>query len=310
MTPLPIIEKLSLVAPLGLCFHDVTTGERINDGLNVSIYAETPVVRKNKVSAFPNRSGVYVLHTAPGLEDFINGAGDAQFWEDNPPQKSYIVEVSDNEKRFQSFQFTVELPVKGIYQWENIPPASPNKNLASVPVYPAPTRKILGGMSVVRAHLRESANIPASWAVLEARFEGNLVARGIADRDGQVVLIFPTLAPQSNPLTSPPASATQISLAEQNWLLDLTVKYEPNIFQVSPSIDAEEGEEIFPDLRLVLAQATGRLWADTEQTEEYEAATLNLGRELVLRSRAAEVLSPPPDSETVYSSYLFVSPAI
>ena len=310
MTPLPIIEKLSLVAPLGLCFHDVTTGERINDGLNVSVYAETSGVRKNRVSAFPNRSGVYVLHTAPGLENFTGGAGDAEFWEDNPPQKSYIVEVSDNEKRFQSFQFTVELPVKGIYQWENIPPTSPNKNIASVPVYPAAARKILGGMSVVRAHLRESVEVPASWAVLEARFDGNLVARGIADRDGQVVLIFPTLAPQSNPITSPPSNATQISLAEQNWILDLTVKYQPSILQVSPSIEAENGEEILPDLRLVLAQAAGKLWADFEQTEEYEEATLNLGRELILRSRAAEVLSPPPDSETVYSSYLFVSPAI
>jgi hypothetical protein len=310
MTLLPIIEKLSIVAPLGLCFHDVATGERINEGLNVSVYPVTTNARKKRASAFANRSGVYVLYKAPGLEDFINGAGDAEFWEENTPQKSYVVEVSDNEKRFQSFQFTIELPVKNIYQWENIPVASPNKNLASVPVYSAPTRKISGGMSVVRATLRDASDVPAAWAVLEARFEGNLVARGIADQDGQIVLIFPTLAPQSDPLISPPATATQISLAEQNWILDLTVKYEPDIFQSSPPVPAESDEEVFPDLRLALAQAPGKLWADVEQTEEYETATLNLGRELILRSRAAEVLSPMPDSATVFSSYLFVSPAI
>ncbi len=302
-----IIEKLSIVAPLGLCFHDAATGERIGDGLNVSVYPATASVWKTRASAVPNRVGVYVLHRAPGLADFANGAGDAEFWEDNPPQKTYVVEVSDNEKRFQNFKFTVELPVKGIYQWENIPAVSPNKNLASIPVYSAPTRKVLGGMSVVRAHLRESEDVPAAWAVLEARFEGNLVARGIADSDGQIVLIFPTLAPQSEPLISPPATATQISLADQNWILDLTIKYEPNIFQTSPP--AESDEEVFPDLRLALAQAAGTLWADAEQTEEYETATLNLGRELILRSRKAGV-SPMPVSETAYSSYLFVSPAI
>jgi hypothetical protein len=307
MTPLPIIEKLLLVAPLGLCFHDAATGERINEGLNVSVYPATTSARKKRANAFPNRSGVYVLHNAPGLENFSGGAGDAEFWEENPPQKTYIVEVSDSEKRFQSFQFEVQLPVKGIYKWENVPPASPNKNLASIPVYSAPTRKILGGMSVVRAHLREAEGVPAAWAVLEARFEGNLVARGIADRDGQIVLIFPTLAPQSNPLISPPATPTQVSLAEQNWILDLTIKYEPDIFQSSPPVPAESEGEVFPDLRLALAQATGRIWADTEQTEESETATLNLGKELVLRSRA-EVTSP--DSAETFSSYLFVSPAI
>jgi hypothetical protein len=310
MTPLPIIEKFSIVAPLGLCFHDVVTGERVTDGLKVAVYPATMRARKNKTLALPNRSGIYVLHQADGLENFAHGAGDAAFWAENAPEKAYVVEVSDNERRFQSFRFTAELPVKGLYQWENVPAASPSKSLASIPVYSAPTRKITGGMSVVRAHLRDASGAPAAWAVLEARFEGNLVARGMADRDGQVALIFPTLAPQNNPLTSPPGSATQISLTEQNWILDLTIKYEPNIFQSSPFIPAESEEEIFPDLRLVLAQATGRLWADVEQTEEYETAALYLGRELVLRSRAAQILSPMPASATVNSSYLFVSPAI
>lgn len=311
MTPPLIIETFSLVAPLGLCFHDAASGERISDGLSVSVYPATANVRKIRKPALPNRVGVYVLQKAYGLENFPFGKGDAEFWQNNPPRKSYVVEVFDVERRFQPFQFTVELPVKGIYKWENLPSVSPNKNSTSIPLYSAPPRKISGGMAVIRAELREADDVPASFAVLEARFEGNLVARGIADRDGQIVLIFPSLSPQNNPIVSPPATATRISLADQQWILDLTIKYEPNIFQTSPPVLSGDGEEeLFPDLRLVLAQAEGTLWADAGQTEEYETATLHLGKELILRSRAEQIQSPMPDAAAANSSVLFVSPAI
>lgn len=310
MAPLSIIERFSIVAPLGVCFHDTSTGERVFDGLEVAAYPANSGIWKNKTSLRPNRFGVYVLQKIKGLEDFSIGNGDAEFWSNNPPEKPYIIEVSDIEQRFQPFQFMLELPVKGLYKWENIPASSPNKTLESIPLYSAPTRKISGGMSVVRAQLQNVGGVPASFAVLEARFNGILIARGIADRGGQIVLIFPSLAPQSNPLVSPPASATRITLADQNWNLDLTVKYQPNIFQISPPDLIQSEEENIPDLRLVLAQAEGTLWADSGQTEEYTTAVLQTGRELILRSRQSAHTSPMPDSETALSSFLFVSPAI
>jgi hypothetical protein len=305
MTSPLLIEKFPLVAPLGLCFHDVATGERIADGLKISIYPLTNNIRKIRKDALPNRSGVYVLQNAYGLENFKNGAGDAEFWANNPPRKTYIAEVSDAERRFQSFQLTLKLPVKGIYRWENAPPSSPNKTLASIPLYSAPTRKITNAMSVVRAELRQSDGTPAAFAVLEARFDNNLVARGIADRDGKIVLIFPTLAPQSNPFASPPTGATNVTLAEQQWILDLNVKYQPSIFQTSPPIVAEIEGENLPDLRRVLAQSNGKIWTDAAQTEELKTVVLRLGKELILRS-TAEIRSPP---EFVNSSFLSVSPA-
>lgn len=239
----------------------------------------------------------------------MRGAGDAEFWQNNPPQKSFIVEVFDHESRFQPFQFTLKLPVKGIYRWENIPSASPSRNLSSIPLYSAPTRKVLGGMSVIHAELRESNEKAASFAVLEARFNSNLIARGIADRNGQIVLMFPSLSPQNNPFTSPPSDATRISLADQKWNLDLTLKYDPTVFQTSPPLSTETSEEVLPDLRLVLAQANGTLWANAEKTDSFSTAVLQIGKELILRSRAAPILSPMPSAETVFSSYLFVSPA-
>lgn len=305
MTSLILIEKLPLVAPLGLCFHDAATGERIIDGLKISIYPLTGSTRKIRNDALPNRSGVFVLQNAFGLDNFKNGAGDAEFWANNPPRKTYIAEVSDAERRFQPFQLTLELPVKGIYRWENAPPSSPNKTAASIPLYSAPTRKILNAMSVIRAELRQADRTPAAFAVLEARFNGVLAARGIADRDGKIVLIFPTLAPQSNPFASPPTGATNVTLAEQQWILDLSVKYEPQNFQSSPPIAAEIAGEILPDLRRVLAQSNGKIWADAAQTEELKTAVLRLGRELILRSKA-EIASP---TEVVHTSSLLVSPA-
>lgn len=309
MFPLQKIEALSIVAPLGLCFHDAATGERIADGLDISLYPETQKnTEKNRTNAFPNRVGVYVVHKAPGLEDFTRGAGDDEFWQDNPPNKSFIAEVYDSLNRFQPFQFTLKLPVKEIYKWESIPQTSPNKNLESIPLYSAPTRKITGGMSLIRAELRESVEKPASWAVLEARFNSTLVARGIADRDGQIVLMFPALSPQSKPFTSPPSNATRVSLADQKWNLDLTIKYQPNIFQTSPPSSTENDGEVLPDLRLALAQSNGKLWADATQTIEFTTAVLQFGKELVLRSRA-EIISPMPNAETAFSSFLLVSPA-
>ncbi|HQU86608.1 MAG TPA: hypothetical protein PKY59_25985 [Pyrinomonadaceae bacterium] len=303
-----IIESFSLVAPLGLCFHDTATGERIGDGLRVEVYPVSVNHWKKRTKAFPNRSGVYVLQQAYGLENFPFGKGDAEFWTENPPNKTYIVEVFDELNRFQLFSFSVELPVRGILQWESIPVISPSKNLFSIPLYSSATRSPLAGMSVIRASLFESDEKPASFAVLEARFEGELIARGIADRNGQIALIFPSLSPQNNPIVSPPAQATRISLANQNWNLDFSLKYQPNIFVSSPNFN-NSNEDNFPDLSIVLAQENAILWANTEKTEELTTAVLQFGKELILRSSVSDLVSPSM-SETVFSSNVYVSPAI
>lgn len=304
MTLIPIIERFSIIAPLGVCFHDTATGARIFDGLTIFAYPANDGMRKNKTELRPNRQGVYVLQKIKGLEEFSRGGGDDEFWKNNPPEKSYIVEVSDIEKRFQPFQLTVKLPVRGLYKWENIPALSPNKNQESIPLYSAATRKISGGMSVIRTKLQEKNGVSAANAVLEARFEGKLIARGIADRDGQIVLVFPALAPQSKPLASPPSSSNRISLAEQEWKIDFAVNYQPSIFPPAPP----NAEEILPDLKLVLAQKKGKLWVNDEQSEQFTTAVLQTGKELILRSRKGADTSPP-DSETVFLSFLSVKPA-
>ena len=236
MAPISIIERFSIVAPLGLCFHDAATGERVADGLEISHYPANSGIGKTKLRFFRTVTVFMFCKKSPDSKIFHTARAMMNFGKIIRLKNRISSKFPILNKRFQPFQFTLKLPVKGIYKWENIPPTSPNKNLESIPLYSAPTRKISGGMSVVRAQLREVVGDPASWAVLEARFNGILVARGIADRDGQIVLMFPSLSPQINPIISPPSNATRISLAEQNWNLDLTVKYQPNIFQTSPPI--------------------------------------------------------------------------
>jgi hypothetical protein len=58
-------------------------------------------------AAVPNRSGVYVLHQAPGLEAFAFGAGDDVFWDNLLALRPFIIEVSDLQRRFQPLAFTV-----------------------------------------------------------------------------------------------------------------------------------------------------------------------------------------------------------
>src|SRR5690349_6220796 len=113
-----VLDRVTIVAPLGLRFHDASTGEAVCDGLMVTAYPVTrPSARRSLVT---NRRGVYALRGAPGLRDLENGSGDSNYWNPPPPQRDFVVEVIDRQDRFIPFQFVVGLPV----QW-NAPDSSP-----------------------------------------------------------------------------------------------------------------------------------------------------------------------------------------
>jgi hypothetical protein len=303
----PGLEIFSHVAPLGLRFHDVANGEPVFDRLKVTAVTSDSRETNLKSVAVANRSGVFVLLNVRGLEQFKQTEINDEFWQKNPPNKTYRIEVSDLDFRFQPVQFSLKLPVKGIYQWEISQTSPPTKNSNSIPLYSSPTRKTASGMSVIRAEMHDPNGKPAAWAVLEARLNGKLIARGFADKTGKIALIFPTPAPLNNSLASPPEPSGKIPLANQKWDLTLTVKYSPATFTTSP-FQSKKSE--LPDLRLLLAQSSGKIWADESQTKELDTVTLSFNKELILRSSRAGILSPMPDSISDYSSFLIVSPAI
>src|ERR1700704_2185092 len=196
MTPSFVqLDRLTMVAPLGLRFRDVMSGALVGDGLDVRVY---PSGRSaESVRAIANRKGVYVLHHAPSLQRLEQGEGNREFWDKLPPRKSFVIAVNDEERRFQPFQFTEQLPIEGIYKWigaAGSPPSTPT----GIPLYSSPVRSVPGGMGVVRADLWDaSQDSPAAWAVIEVFVSNQLVIRGIADEAGRIALIFPYPAPRS-----------------------------------------------------------------------------------------------------------------
>ena len=72
-----------------------------------------------------------------------------------PPNKDFVVEVSDDERRFQPFQFTASLPARGVFNgmgWTTRRPP-----LASVPLFSSPVRTAPGGMAIIRAELWDTS---------------------------------------------------------------------------------------------------------------------------------------------------------
>ena len=303
--PVQILERLTMVAPLGLRFHDAATGAFVASGLSVTVYPANNSARR--VEAFVNRSGTYVLHHAPGLRAFEGGAGDENFWNNLPPSQPYVVEVVDLERRFQPFRFEAELPsARGLFNWlppfEPSPP-SPPAAMKSVPLYSAPARRLDSGMAIIRADLWNPVRrAPAARAVLEAWMGGALQARGISDERGSIALIFPYPKPSDAPLSSPdesPPVNKNVPLLEQAWELTLDAGYAP----ASPPATTPS----LPDLRATLDQLNAppaKLWIDFAAQEELASVTLRYGQELILKSQDSNTVSPPAPQ-----SVLFITPA-
>ncbi|MDX6269639.1 MAG: hypothetical protein QOD28_862 [Acidobacteriota bacterium] len=305
LNPVHVLERMTLVAPLGLRFHDAATGERVGDGLSVTVYRANNSAQR--VRAYANRSGTYVLHHAPGLREFEHGAGDDEFWNNLPPPQTFVVEVIDEERRFQPFSFEAELPApRGLFNWLSpAEPSSPASAQQSIPLYSAPARGIQSGMAVIRADLwNAQANAPAAWAIVEARLDGQLHARGLSDRRGSIALIFPYPKPTDSPLASPVASPPvnkNVPLLEQTWELTLTAGY-------APTDDAAAAKPAsLPDLRAALDQLNAppaKLWTDFGGAIELMSVTLRYGQELILKSQDSITVSPPAPQ-----SVLFITPA-
>ena len=303
-----VLDRLTRVAPLGLRFHDATTGATVGDGLNVSAY---PFGQPNGARAlFPNRRGVFVLHHAPTLRTVENGTGDDDYWQNLPPKKNFVVEVRDTQDRFLPFQFVAALPNRGIYEWHDPVIGSPPSSRKSIPLYSSPTRTSPAGMAVVRADLWDpalaTAGSEAGSAVLEIYDNDRFVARGIADQKGRVALMFPYPAPKSFAPSSPPGSplgspprAVGPALLDQVWTFRVRALY---AIQSPPQIPSNDA---LPDLRAVLSQPEAAAWVDEAQTEQLLEVAVQFGQPLILRSRPIS-MSPPLKG----GSTLFITPAV
>jgi hypothetical protein len=303
-----LLDRLTMVAPLGLRFHDAITGEAVGDGLSVWAY---PVGRPQASRPlFLNRRGVYVLHDAPGLRELRNGAGDDDYWNNLPPKKDFVIEVTDSRSLYLPFQFTASIPARGIYEWDGSISNSPPAAAKSIPLYSSPSRGTAAGLAAVRADLWDPTQVaqgaPAASAVLELYDDDRFIARGIADQQGRVLVLFPYPAPKTFAPSSPPGSplgspprATGPALTDQVWTFRARALY---AIQSPPQISTDNS---LPDLRAVLSQPEATLWADETQTEELFEVAVQFGQPLILKSRPPS-MSPPVKG----GSMLFITPAV
>jgi hypothetical protein len=256
-----ILERLTRVTPLALSFWDRVAGATVGAGLSVT--ACPPDRPWEAVQASVNRTGIYLFHDLPGLREVEVGAGDAEFWNNPPASRAFVVEVQDVLRRFQPFRLTLVAPVRGMLAWAAVSGSPPEP--ASVPLFSAPTRPVPAGLASIRAELFDPIRRqPAAWAVLQVRLAGQVLARGFADVAGRVLLMFAYPEPDTT---------GHIPLTKQVWSLELRANYAPQA-PIPP----------MPDLETTLTQPPATLWRDSARTLPLMGDALAFGRELILRS--------------------------
>jgi hypothetical protein len=263
-----VLERDPHVTPLGVRFRDAVTGETVSDGLVVTHPATRP---PGRARALVTPSGAFAASGFPGLRAAELGAGDDVYWDDLPATGTYELEVLDTAGRFHPFRFEAELPARGFFELSCVQAYSERLGEGSLPLFSTPARRVPAGLGVLRADLRDAdTGGPAAWAVLEVTPEGGVTSVGVADARGSVAVILPY--PEPTGLEASPPGGRR-SLAEQTWSLELRALYEPAA--PVPAV---------PDLCDVLGQGEATLVAADSPPAPLTHATLEFGRELVVRS--------------------------
>ena len=272
-----VIEELAWVAPFGVRFWDVSAMAPAGAGLTVVAYPS--VIPELRSAAGVNHTGVYFFHGLPGMRRFENGSGDEDFWAANPPAIPYTVEVSDPQERYLPYQFSVLLPVHGLYGLAGsplLPSFTPDASW--LPLFSSPARALPGPSGVVRAQLRDdAAKLPAAWALMTAQVAGSLSVPALADDRGIVTLTIPYPEPATSPFASPLGPGS-LKLSDQTWPLTVSVFYTPQTG--SPGTSGF----VPPDLETILGQRQATVWRDTAHSGPAANFTLSFGNDLVLRS--------------------------
>jgi hypothetical protein len=286
-----LLERFAITAPLGVRFWDVATNEAVTSGLTMEgILVDDP---HRVVRAFANPSGVMVVRDLPGFRGLENSDGSDAAWRDAPPPIQLTLTVRDEATRFQPFTFVCDAPQKGFARLgcpvlsppdSRSVPAAPDD---SVPVFPAPARRVPAGLAVVRAQLAEPPDtgspprdrVYGAWAFVEALVDDrpSPVGASYADENGRVAIMFPWPVPaDASSLLSPPSplpASGAGGLLKQRWRVRLRAYYDG----LAP--------DQLPDLCRVLAQRPAQVWDDSALFQPLDARELAYGSELVVKSR-------------------------
>ncbi|MBK8814421.1 MAG: hypothetical protein IPN42_02450 [Methylococcaceae bacterium] len=274
------VERKNIFTPFGIRFWDPVTNNQILDGLRVTA---RPLQGGGTVKqGVRTASGIYAFHGLSGLHEVEYPKDDSVRNVSPPFARRFIFHVSDNLQRFLDAVFTVDLPFRGIYPTDTL--NALGNRIPGFYLFSAPTRQSISTWAVVRAQLVEKTNStadkPAANAVVEIIEPNNRIWFGIADEEGRVAVMFPypsfTGAP--NIQLSPPLAKRQ-----QQWRMRVRVRYAPTaLMQPSGSL--------LPELRSILNQPRGMLWANPSTPGNSLATTLTYGEEIIIRTHTQSEL--------------------
>lgn len=267
-----VIERQTIFTPLGIRFWDPATDSQVAHGLRVRAWPDgaTEPIR----TAFRTASGIYAFQGLPGLRE-VEYPADSSGSASPPVVQRFVVAVEDEQRRFLPVTMRVDLPFYGIYPTALVA-SPPGEALPGFLLFSAPWRTATA-LAVVRADLvRESTGAAAAYAVLELDVEDSGTWHGIADERGSVAVFFPIPPFQATPGSSPPGP--QAPPQAQQWQVAARVLYEPAHLETPAGADA-------PDLRTILTQAAGAIWATAAGAPAAALnATLSFGQDLILRT--------------------------
>ncbi len=296
MTGVRVMERVARHCALGIRFWDIAGATSSVEGLQVEIHPRAnPHARS---VALPNRSGVYVAHTVPGLRSFeFSDAAPEVLWA--AALRPYRVRVDDPRGRFLPIEFDADLPARGLFTWL-APWLSPPQPIAlpaedgspppwlleRVPLFSAPSRPVPEPLAVLYAQLREfGSSLPAAWSLLGVGIAGRSCGLGLADAQGRVAVMFPYPEPPRMQLASPPEARNDFS-----WQLELTAFWSQA--SPAPAVPARA------DLGAVLEQ----LSQPRSVIESLLSPALPLRLDYRVPVTARTAGAPPQDA-----SYLFVA---
>jgi hypothetical protein len=268
-------DEIVRTAPLGVCFRDALDLRVVSEGLRVEVHDEWRPGRSQRLA--PNTRGIFVAHALPGMNGFGETTPTSP---DTAVGDRFRLSVFDTLARYVPLSVALEVPSDGLFEPRCLE-TSPKALDPHVPLYSAPTRVVSSALFGMRADLRLASDHEQAvpWAWLEVSLDGDLIATGISDSTGSVLLVGPQPAPREPTLRGSP----HVPFDGGSWEVSVRICW-----------DAARLSERVPDLCDVRAQP------QTQSFDTPASAGALLTREL--RAGVPLILATAGDS------FLYVAP--
>lgn len=264
---------------LGVQCRDVADGRVVSEGLRLVLHdLWQPRQTRQALALSANRSGVFTLHDAPRLHTFLTPqeadaaepAADDHTAIASPEAPRFRLTVHDTLGRYVDMALT---PTLGQGLW--------GPHVPHVPLYSAATRTPPIGMASLRAELRSATHTqqPIAWAWLRLVLNGQVLAEGLSDAGGKVLMVFPLPRPREGLPHGSPATAEALL----DWPVTLQAFW-------SPMRRADLAQGVVPDFAELVAQPPATLLQHTAPPTPLGTLTLQAGQALLAASSPSSFL--------------------